>query len=140
MYYTFNNIFLFNVTLPLLIASYTIISIINICKINSYNCNNISNSLFTLKSSNNNRYLILLIWFFFGEIVLENDLYTKDLPNGPFTFIRNFSFYDKAFSPEMILFYIVVCIAIFLEIYVYKNNKPLIYEDGLFKNLYFLNF
>ncbi|CAG9704909.1 hypothetical protein CNEO3_230041 [Clostridium neonatale] len=51
-----------------------------------------------------------------------------------------FSFYDKTLSPEMILFYIVVCIAIFLEIYVYKNNKPLIYEDGLFKNLYFLNF
>ncbi|CAG9718290.1 hypothetical protein CNEO_690022 [Clostridium neonatale] len=90
MYYTFNNIFLFNVTLPLLIASCTIISIINICKINSYNCNNISNSLFTLKSSNNNRYLILLMWFFFGEIVLENDLYTKDLPNGSFTFICNF--------------------------------------------------
>lgn len=124
--------FLFNVTLPLLIASYIIISIINICKINSYNCNNTPNSLFTLKSSNNDKYLILLMWFFFFEIVLENDLYTKDLPNGSFTFVRNFYFYDKAFSPEMIIFYIVAFIAIFLEFYVYKNNKPLLCENGFF--------
>ena len=125
-------LFLFNTTLSLLIVSCIIISIINICKINYYNCNNISNSLFTLKSSNNYGYLILLMWFFFFEIVLENDLSTKDLPDGSFTYVRNFSFYDKAFSPEMIIFYIVVCIAIFLEIYAYKNNKTLLCENGFF--------
>ena len=125
-------LFVFNVTLPLLIASCIIISIFNICKIKSYNCNNTPNSLFTLKSSNNYKYLFLLIWLFFLNIVLENNLYSKDLPDGSFTFVRNFSFYDKAFSPEMIIFYIVVCIATFLEIYAYKNNKPLLCENGFF--------
>ena len=134
-------LFLFNVTLPFLITFCIIMNIVNICKIKSYNCNNPSNSLFTLKSSNNYRYLFLLMWFFFFNIVLENDRYIKDLPDGSFIFARNFHFYDKALSPEMIVFYIVVCINIFLEIYVYKNNKPLICEDGFFTDYgFFISF
>lgn len=126
------SLFAFEGILPALIAFCIIMSIFNIFKIKSYNFNTIPNRLFTLKSSNNYIYLFLLMWLFFLNIVLENNLYSKDLPDGSFTFVRNFSFYDKAFSSEMIIFYIVVCIATFLEIYAYKNNKPLLCENGFF--------